>query len=77
MPAITLSVSSENWDEFKEAFLLTHEVPPDPETQQPTMTEEQWIKEKIRQMVWTAYRQGRKIKRNRAYSEDADQDIIT
>ena len=47
MPSITLSVSSENWDEFKEAFLLTHEVPLDPETQEPTMTEEQWIKEKF------------------------------
>lgn len=77
MPSITLSVSAANWPEYKEAFLAYQPVPLDPDTQLPTMTDEQWIKEWHRQQSWQAYRQGRKILRNRAHSEDADADIIT
>lgn len=67
MPSITLTISSEKWNEFKTGFLARRPIPliPDPEQPDdpsafvPEFTEAQWIKEWIRRIGIREYKQGK------------------
>jgi len=77
MPSITLTVATDDWDEYREAFLAVYPVPLDPDTHAPTMTEAQWVQERIRQLAFEPYRLGRKRLRDQAHPADVDPEIIT
>ena len=76
MPSITFSIAAEDYDEFKEAFLLCQMVPVDDATGDPIMTDNQWIKEWGRRQYHDAYRLGRRIVRDRANPMTQDPDIM-
>jgi hypothetical protein len=77
MPSIALTIATEDWDEYRLAFLAVYPVPLDPDTGEPTMTETQWVKDKIGQLAWEPYRLGMKRLRDREHPANADPDIIT
>lgn len=77
MPSVTFTIAAEDYAEFKEAFLLCQNVPTDSDTGDPTMSDDQWIKEWGRRQYHDAYRLGRKQVRDRANPVVADPDIMT
>lgn len=76
MATMTFEIDDLKYPEFLEAFLLCQPVPLDPDTGEPTMTDNQWVKEWGRLQYWSTYRLGRKRKRDQEHSEDADPEII-
>ena len=76
MVSMRFDVSDEKWPTFKEAFIECHNVPVDPETGEPTMSEDDWIKEWGRLMYLSVVRQGLKRVRDKAHPVVFDPEII-
>ena len=76
MASVTHTIEDEKYPEFLEAFLVNQPVPLDPQTSEPTMTDNQWVKEWGRIMYWNAYRHGLKRARDIAHPVVADPDIL-
>jgi hypothetical protein len=47
MPSFTISATQAAYDEYKPAFLEACPVPLDPETHQPVMSDDAWVKKSI------------------------------
>lgn len=76
MASVTFTIPDEKYDTFKEAFLEVHKVPLDPETGDPLMSDNAWVKEWGRLTYLGAIRQGLKRVRDKAYPIVFDPDII-
>lgn len=77
MPTVTFTIADEDYAAFLVAFLAFHPVPVDPGTGAPTMSDNEWVKERGRQFYWDAYRQGLKRQRDRDHPVNPDPDILT
>lgn len=75
MPEMTISVSQEKYSKFKTGYLKLYPVPTDKEGN-PTMSEAQWIREKIRYIVQRDYARGHRMLQQEA-QEAAEEGIVT
>lgn len=66
-----IRVEDAEWDTTLRDFLSYQAVPLDPETNEPTMTDEEWFGEWVGRMLDNAYAQGAKRERDRLHRVDA------
>ena len=82
MPDITLSITSAKLAEFKTGFLKLYPVPIDNDTEsedfgEPLYTENDWLKEKIKQIVIRDYKRGKQALAKEAADPQIDEEIVT
>jgi len=76
MPSITLTISTEKYQDFKDGFLKINPVPID-DNGNPEMTENNWIVFRIKEIIKKDYERGKTLLAREAADPTIDENIIT
>ena len=71
MPSVTLTISTDNYNEFKSGFLKERPIPLD-ENNQPIMSEGNWIKAVIKTFAIQTYKSGKKKIHDETFTNAGD-----